>query len=141
MCKLAGVGVNERLGVNKQICHPVTGEGTIMQSAEDVLLEKGIHQGQDSNCVRGSLEQSSKISLYLNRKEKHGLNAENHLEMKRKINRNQSKPIYCLLDELPHEGLLRHFGLDYCIIAKCKTCLINEKGGGKRQDQNNKIID
>lgn len=50
-----------------------------MQSAEDVLLENGSHQGQDSNCVRGLFEQSSKKFLYLNRKEKHGLNAEYHL--------------------------------------------------------------
>lgn len=65
--------------MHKQIYNSVTGGGTIMQSAEDVLLENGSHGGQDSNCVRGLFEQSSKNFLYLSRKEKHGLNAENHL--------------------------------------------------------------
>lgn len=50
-----------------------------MQSGQDVLLENGSRQGEDSNCARGLLEQSSKKFLYLNRKEKHGLNAGNHL--------------------------------------------------------------
>lgn len=53
-----------------------------MQSAEDVLLENGSHRGQDSNCVRGLFVQSSKNFLYLNRKEKYGLNAENHINEK-----------------------------------------------------------
>lgn len=50
-----------------------------MQSAEVVLLENDSHRGQDSNCVRSLFEQFSKNFLYLNGKEKHGLNAENHL--------------------------------------------------------------
>jgi len=65
--------------MNKQIYYRIAGGGTIMQSAEDMLLENGSHRRQDSNCVRGLFEQSSKNFMYLNRKEKNKLNAANHL--------------------------------------------------------------